>query len=233
MGQVEAIPMRRAWGATGVGRYCPPRLTSASRKRIADELRSWNFILPDPEPFLDCHAAAIGQYDSSRHMRDTSRPAAVRANLNAALQAATKLNQRLNALDGNSCLLIKEAANVDKRSLRNKLDPIVQALFAASVLAKQYPNKGNLPENERLFLAADVRRALNTHLGANSSKALEGGCFEAILTVMLEEALRKQRNDVEALAHSLVDQVLSGSVKTEHPGGVVEYSRPQRREADT
>jgi hypothetical protein len=222
----------REWGATGVGKDFPPRLTSARRSRIADELRGWEFILPDPKSFLDDLAAAIGRYDSFRHIRETSRPAAVRENLNAALEAATKLNQRLNALDGNSHSLIEEATKVDFPTLREHLDPIVRALFAASRLAKQYPNKGNLPENERLFLAADVRDALNTHLGANSSKALEGGCFEAILKVVLAEAL-KERKDLEAIARSLVDQVLSGKVKAKHPDGVVEYSRPQQRGSDT
>jgi hypothetical protein len=225
--------MRRAWGATGVGKYFPPRLASAKRSRIADELRGWAFILPDPKSFLDDLAAAIGRYDSLRHIRETSRSAAVRENLSAALKAAEKLNERLNALDGNSHSLIEEATKVDFPTLREHLDPIIRALFAASQLAKQYPQKGNLPENERLFLAADVRDLLNTHLGVSSCKAVEGGCFEAILTVVLEEALSKQRKDVEALAGSLVDQVLSGSVKTEHPDGVVGYSRPQRREADT
>jgi hypothetical protein len=128
---------------------------------------------------------------------------------------------------------MEEATNVGSVSLHEHLLPIIQALSGAARLAKQYPQKGNLPENERLFLAADVRDLLNTHLGVNSGKAVEGGCFEAILTVVLEEALSKQRKDVQALARSLVDQVLSGSVKTEHPDGVVGYSGPQRRKADT
>jgi hypothetical protein len=213
-------------GCDGIGKYFPPRLTSARRLRIEEELRGWDLILPGSKPLLDDLAAAVGRYDRFRYIRETSRPAAVRGNLDAALKAATKLNQRLNALDGKSCLLINEAANVDLVSLHNDLNRIVEALFAASLIAKQYPTKGNLPKNERLFLAAEMRDVLNAHLGVNCSKALEGGCFEAILGVVLKEALRKATERRRGLARSLVYQVLSGSVKTEHPDGVVEYIRP-------
>jgi hypothetical protein len=221
--------MRREWGATGLGVYRPPRLSLARRKRIAEELRSWDFGLRAPQSLLDDLAAAVGRYDSLRHIRETSRPAAVRENLSTALKTAERLNERLNRLDGNSRLLIQKAAKVDIVSLQKQLEPIVQALFGASQLAKQYPNKGNLPENERLFLAADVLCALKTHLGKRSRKALEGGCFEAILNVVLEEALKKPRKDLETVSGSLVDLVLSSKVRIERPDDVVEYRRPQQR----
>jgi hypothetical protein len=231
----------REWGATGVGKYFPPRLSPARRKRIADELRSWDLNLQNLDSLVEDLAAAIGRYDSLRHMRNTSRPAAVRGNLQAALNAAEKLKERLNGLDGNSWLLIDKAGIRDSLSLLDHLHPIVQTLFKASRLAHQYTVRGNLSENERLFLAADVLHVLRKHLGVSSGRALEQGCFEAILNVVLEEAFRKSRRDIEGIAQSLVDQAFPAEravssdrkIRLEHPDGTVEYQRPQRRKTDT
>jgi hypothetical protein len=226
----------REWGATGVGKYFPPRLSPARRKRIAAELQSWDLSLQGLHLLVEDLAGAIGRYDSFRHIRETSRPAAVRENLNAALKAAMELNERLNALDGNSCLLIREAGHEDIQSLHRHLEPIVRALFAALQLAGQYPAKGNLPEDERERVAADVLNVLETRLGVSSGKLGEG-CFEAVLTVVIEEALRRPRKDAQSIVSNLVDRVIRADqarssdkkIRIEHPGGTVEYQRPQRR----
>ena len=219
--------MERRWGATGVAQYYPPRLSPSGRKRIEEELRSDGVDLPNPEPLLGALAKAISRYDSWRGLRTASRPAAVRGNLEAALKAATKLNERLNALDGNSYLLIKEAANADTRLLHDHLIQIVQPLFGALQLAKQYRassnrrGAGNLLENERLYLAADVFNELEMYVGKN----LKRESFHAILKDALEE-VQGPRKDLDDITGRLVDRVLSRKVRIERPDGVVEYRRP-------
>ena len=215
--------MVRAWGATGAGEICPPRLRSSTKEQIELILNGRNVPQERREEFFESIASAVGFFDSNKGLREKSKPSSVRKNLQNALTAARRLADALVSLDGNSCLLLHEGHTENIQELRAYSRRIVGALQNARRLADEYPGKasGNLPENERLFLAADVADAMERILGLKPTTTREN-LYEALLEVVLMEATGKK---VKAV-HNLARRALSYPIKRVTPDGPVEYVPP-------
>lgn len=207
--------MKRRWGFTGAASGQPFEIAQDARTQVRLELHRFD-ITNVPDEFFEDLGAAVGLFRSIRDMAESRRPAKVRDNLKAAIEAAHTLNEKLNGLDGNSRYLIRVGGcAVDLQD--DHLWPIIQALGQAAILADEYPQSGRLPEDERLYLAVDVKNAIATHLGVEATSTKEG-VFESILTVVLQIATGQQVNSV----HELSRRALK-AMKVEVQKGLFEY----------
>jgi hypothetical protein len=174
--------------------------------------------------FIEALDDSIALFDWGSLVHEISRPAAVRQNLNRARDAAKALSDALLNLDGNSCQLIGYAQESGIFSLRANATDTISALDSAIRLANQYPQSGRLPEPRRIYLAADVADAMETHLGVepNSTK---NGAFIEVLETVLEVAT--SAGEIKAI-HELARRALSSDVKIKHADGTVTYIPPNR-----
>ncbi len=228
---------KRQWGATGVGgrvekirpyvfevsadASITARLSPDARTQIELILNDQSIAVPDIEGFFGTLANAIGFFDWGKRLREKSRPAAVRENLRRAEAAASRLNDALNRLDGNSRQLLGETVPGGIRSLFGHVRGIILPLKRAVLLADEYPQGGALPEPHRYFLADDVKDAIKTHLGIRATSTREG-LFVEVLDAVLEEATG---TPVKAV-HELARAVIKHKVKRKRPGGIIEYVPP-------
>lgn len=149
--------------------------------------------------------------------------------------AAAKLKVALYELDGNSRQLLRHVTAGEifdlfdeiKSVLKNADDGVpelstntVKWLSAAAQIAKSYPMRGRLPEHRRLFLAADVADAMETHLRQRATGTREA-LFEDLLSVILADAVGKAEDSSDV--HSLIERALKQPVKLKNPDGTIEY----------
>lgn len=217
--------MTREWGASGVGKLDAVELSPDTREQIKQILDTQSIKVADLDGFLNALADAIAFFKAQVKMREESRPAAVRRNLKRAHDAALKLNDALNKLDGNARQLLARVPEGDIHSLYENVGAAITALAKAQKLANEYPGQfgGNIPANHRIFLAADVADVIDSYLGIKPTTTKEG-LFQAILEVVLEEATGRE---VKAV-HALVRRTLSNNVKRKIPDGTVEYVPPPK-----
>lgn len=215
------------WGATGVGDYQPVKLSSNLKEHVETELRSRGINSSSLDAFFETIGKGIEFFKSNQRLAEESKPSRVRQNLKAAISAALKLNGRINDLDGNSRRLLSRVAKDGVFSVYEDLGRVIAKLTRTKQLASSYPTAGRLDENNRVFLAADVAKAIRDHLGEEPTTTKEG-LFESILGMALKEATGK---DFTAL-HELVRKSLSYEVRREAPDGVVTYVSPYAAEHD-
>ena len=255
--------MGRSWGLHGVGPHWTPRpLGNECREQISDILIGARKRLgkdaqariagilsdaPRSEPgapsFWEFLANSIGRFDALQEWSHRSRPAAVRAGLRKAYDAAQRLNKALNALDGNSRALIDEAVPGGILSLQGgdyrtepdgsivrltqgHLHAIIEGLAGAAKLAREYhgggPKKaGRQPQPYRAFLAADVAHALESYLKVKPTSTKDG-LFVAVLEAVISDAT----GTTDPAVHELARRVLASRVRSELGGGMVEYIPP-------
>lgn len=174
---------RRPWSGQGVADYSPAFLSADDRQWIETTLNAMG-IHKVPGSFFLALREAIGMYWSHRAIASSSRPAAVRGELNKTLQAAEKLDALLENLDANSAALLR-AAGTQAIELQAGLAPILRALSNACSAAHEYPKAGRLPEADRLWLAVDVAKAFVNHLDTQPT-ATRDGPYEDVLTRVLK-----------------------------------------------
>jgi hypothetical protein len=136
--------MPRQWGATGVTDHISVEIDAKARTQIGLELRTKGVVTSEiPAAFYKSLGEAIGSFNSGRELAKASKPAKVRANLQAAIDAALELNKKLGDLDGNSRQLLGEVEDGKVSVLQDVyLWKIIQALNGASHLANEYPERG-------------------------------------------------------------------------------------------
>jgi len=192
--------MPRQWGATGVTDFKPVDIDLNGREQIRSQLQSIDSTYKVPEDFYKSLGLAIARFNSGEALAAISSPAVVRKNLQAAIDAALALNERLNDLDGNSRQLLSSVDGGETSVLQDHhLWKIIRALSEADHLADEYPKKGRLPEHHRLWLAVDVANAIDVHVGAAPTTKVDG-LFESILAIILEIATGHQVSSVHDLA---------------------------------
>jgi hypothetical protein len=210
----------RAWGATGVDAPRPESLSDVVKEHIDQELR--RFDCSPTSGFYEALSLAIAVYHSHKAVAKHSSPGQVRATLKKAQSAATKLQDAMLGLDANSWQLLREAG-FDPVLLRQHAGEIKAAFDLAPELAKSYPSAGALPDDARVYLARDVADALQTHLSIKPTTT-KSGCFDSVLSIVLEEATEKQVN----ATHELMPLALS-MAKTQS-GGLTEYQRSPKHQ---
>ncbi|MES9933556.1 MAG: hypothetical protein ABW162_12155 [Candidatus Sedimenticola sp. PURPLELP] len=204
--------MPRPWGPTGVGDFDPYKIGDQSRKQIVLELKNHG-IESVSSAFFDALDMAVAFFNSNQAMAESSKPAKVRKNIQNALDAALVLNDRLNALDGNSRYLMNDVVDEGVHHLYNSLEFIIHSLSEASNLANQYQKNGRLPDYARLWLAVDVASAIKKYLGVPPTTT-RGGVFESVVTIMLEIATGNVVSDV----NDLIRRALKARRNDDHPG---------------
>lgn len=194
--------MKRHWGGAGVADFTASEIAPHYREQILLELKAHGSA-PPPPAFFDALATAVSMYQSHRNTVDASKPAEVRKNLQGTIDAALILNKKLNRLDANSHQLVNEVEQGGSEALRIQIANILRLLEQASHLADEYPMRGRLQEEERLWLAKDVANAISTHLGAKPT-ATKNGLFESTLAIVLEVAIGKEVSSVHDLARTVL-----------------------------
>lgn len=211
----------RRWGATGVGKSLPVVcLSEIQRKAILDCFVN-DIQLNDQNGFLEGVERAIHLYQVARRLAEDSSPSAVRTNLASAKKAALALADRMNALDGNSWQLLREVA--PDTDLRATLTTIVHALHKAGAAAKQYPTVGRHPEDEKQYLAAELRHLFEKHTGQRVT-AFKSGLFVGLLNTVMTIATGKPSKDL----HTLAETALREDSRVEVGDGLVEYSATRK-----
>lgn len=212
----------REWGETGVVPRAPPRLGRRARKDITFLLEARNIDMSRADDFFAELAASIGRYDGWTALREKSKPGAVRANLNAAVNAGLALNNAMNALDGNSCQLLAEVLDEgDVSTLLRDVYRVYFLLVKARRLAEEYPRRGALPDRPRLYLAADVADAIRTHLGCRPTTTWNS-LFLRVLELVLQDAM--QGSEVKAVHH--LAMLALRDVKGKDDSGMIHYGPP-------
>lgn len=217
----------KKWGPSGVAGVLPlAKLESPLRQSLLIEMRRKGVKLVksnDADQFFEELEQGLNRYRAHVELADRSRPAAARASLQAALDAALKLVDKLNELDGNSLLLLQSSADGGCEAVREAAGSTVKALGKARHLADAYPRAGALPDYARSYLAADVAGAMRKHLGVEPTTTREG-LFQSVLEVVLEIATGKE-------AHAVQDLVRRGlkTTRIEHSSGLIEYIPPKSK----
>ncbi len=199
--------MTRQWGASGVDQLSDSGLNTSTKKDIKESVFD-GLQTSCPEELFVALDSAAGVYRASAQIRAESLPAAVRHNLKLALKASLRLSDLLNDLDGNSRQLLDEVTRheVDfngRLIVIKNLSPLIIALRKAYILAKQYPQKGDLPRDHRRWLARDIADALREHLKIDLEADVKTGTkstFISILSLVFEEVATGEKIDFPKLA---------------------------------
>ena len=177
-------PTTREWGATGVTELPQFSITNETREQILKDFKRHN-VVKVPDTFFDVLRGAIASYLASIVLKKESRPAAIRKNLKAALDAAFRLNNKLNALDGNSRLLLDEAGASIHALQSIHLQRILSALYRALASAKEYRTSGGALTDQGLDqLAVEVAGAIEEYSG-KSATTTKYGLYHSILVTVL------------------------------------------------
>ena len=198
--------MTRQWGVSGVadlGHGLSTSIKESIKKSVFDGHQT-----SCPEELFVALDSAAGFYRASAQIRAESLPAAVRHNLKLTLKASLRLSDRLNDLDGNSRQLLDEVTRheVDSNGsliVIKNLSSLINALSKACILAKQYPQKGDLPRDHRRWLARDIADALREHLKIDLEADVKTGTkstFISILSLVFEEVATGEKIDFPKLA---------------------------------
>lgn len=206
---------KRPWGPSGVGPVLPSVKLSADQcKQILDVFDE--SPLADPDAFLKGVERAIHMYRQAKELARQSSPSEVRKNLELATDAALKLNDCMNDLDGNSRRLLDEVApKVDQQKM---LAEIIGALSRARAAAREYQAKGRLPEYQNQYLAAYLRALYEKHTGRKAT-TVKSGLFMELVEVVMPIATGKA---AKAL-HTLAEKVVGNQMLTEMPSGAREF----------
>lgn len=198
--------MPREWGPSGAMGLQPIEIGTAKRQQINTELRSKGFVSEAPSLFFLSISIAVGRFNAIKEIIEGSKPADVRKNLKAAIEAANQLFKKLDDLDLNSCQLIAEVNHIGISKLQGgHTIEIIRTLEKAYLLADEYPTKGRLQENHRLQLAIDVAHSIQKYLEVKPTSTKEG-VYESILNIVLEIATNKTVKSVHDLARKALNE---------------------------
>lgn len=175
-------------------------LSEEVQKEIDEEIAR---ALPDkqiPEDFHVAVAEAIATYRAGRQLVEASKPAVVRDKLRQARNATEKVYRLINELDANARALLCEMGT-PSRQLEEQAKAVHKALSDAFEVARGFQHRGRLPDQARLDLAADLARAIRTHLLVRVT-AGRMGAYQALLEIVLKAATGrpKEVKDVHDLA---------------------------------
>lgn len=212
---------RRDWGATGVETVRPFKFEEADRRAIEEVLRAKGVAAESA--FFEALERAIAGYRASRLIAEGSSPAATRKQLVEALNAAHRAEQLLARLGGNAASLLGEASGRAFPEYLRQTEELVDALTDAQRLADEYPQRGRLKDDARLYLAVDVADAIYNHIGKRPTST-KGGLFAAVLERVLFAVFGSEPEHV----HGLIDRALKAE-RIVQPGGLIEYQRPDSK----
>lgn len=214
--------MTETWGETGVGRHFKHKLSTSTKEHIKREIESQN---KQPkygyEKLFSDLEIAISQFKTQNELAELSSPGAVRNNLGKALNAALKLNEALNNLDGNSRQLLSQYKGI--RELQGThLSAIIEDLAKAKTDSNKYPSRGRLPASRRIILVLQLDHILSTHIDCPLTTT-KVSLFSNILTLVYEEATG--RSEIKNV-HELLRDAKKKWERVENPDGVIEF-RPK------
>jgi len=178
----------RNLGPTGVTHAPPKKLSAETKEDIETLLCSKGFKGKDLSAFFAALDDAVRIYFAARQVDEESRPPRVRENVDAALEAAQKLVQKLESLDGNSKLLLDEIQSGTFQSIFGNAIETCNVLQQARTAAAQLPKKRPKMDYSKSQLALAVRHSIERHLGvrATSTKqSKKGAIFNDVLSAVM------------------------------------------------
>lgn len=138
------------------------------------------------------------------HVSMPATPKQVRANLKHANEAAVRLMERLNDLDGNSRSLIAEAHHDGVTQLYDLVEQAFHIIRPAEVLAKEYPEtrKGitYYPSREMGFALA---RAVQHFCGEEKLAATKDGLYHQLLLIRFGVLNKSHEARVDTMREAL------------------------------
>lgn len=197
--------MSRYWGGgTGIIEPVPYKLDKDSRVFIRNNLKSERKIRLDDDQIGTLYLKierAISLYLGAEKLRDSCKPAKIRSELAGALKTLHKMEDQLFDMNMNSKMLLSEASRKLSYELRAKyIDELHESLELALNLAEEYPKKGKLPQDHRMFLAEDLAR-VSQEIGVKPTTT-KGGWYESLLSVVFEIVTGKTLSNPHELARS-------------------------------
>lgn len=195
--------MTRQWAAQGGATWRPERLIQDVQVVLEHTLKGHGIELTPA--FHAAVADLVGSYRAARAIAQGSRPAAVRRDLDRLIKTTDKLARLVDQVDANAVALLRESG-IPQDRFRTAIDAWLRALETARQAAKEYPQKGRLPEMDRLGLAVDLAKSFQNHLQVEPTATHEGP-FEEALAIVLEAAIGDQANDVHDLARRACHQL--------------------------
>lgn len=205
--------MSRQWNATGVTDMAFVEMNAGIQSQILTHLKTLTNPpeIDDIDLFFNALEKAAGFFNAEKDLADKTKPSEVRNNLNAAVVAAQKLNDCLVQLDANSLALITEVRNGSAYELQRICqEKILGVLCQADLKADEYPSKGRLNENHRLFLALDVAKAIQSHLHVTPTTTKDG-LYDAILSIVLGWLTNREVNSSNDLARKALNTLKSNN----------------------
>lgn len=217
---------RREYGPTGVASP-GPGLDQDAREHLSVVVTSKLGSHPDMEGLLDAVSLAVSGYHAAKIQHEEGKPAIVRKDLDDALKAALKLNDRINDLGGTARQSVYDLGDgAELVRLRDHVCASIEILKAAKLRAAELQSTGGrLPNLAAIKMAAQIAHAIRTFAGTEPTST-EGGLFEQVLLVAMEAvmapgAMRGPRGRPDPALHDLMLKALRAKV-TEHHGGVIE-----------
>lgn len=206
------------WSTVGVVKLGPETLTPSRKEQIEQILEDRRVELSDRDAFYEALGLAIACFHAGRQIRESSRPAAVRENLKSALDAACKLKDKLNGLDGTSRLILDTSTKWGLQAHFGMMGMVVAAHERAYKVVDDHPTKGgNLKDWDRVHLAVAVANAIDSYSNVKATTTKDG-LYISLLDVVLEEALGK---DVKSV-HVLAGKALRYRAEQNHPDDSLE-----------
>ena len=217
---------RREYGPTGVASP-GPGLDQDAREHLSVIVTSKLCSLPDMEGLLDAVSLAVSGFYAASILHEEAKPAIVRKELDDALKAALKLNDRINDLGGTARQSVYDLGDgAGLVRLRDHVSGAINILSAAKLRAAELQSTGGrLPDLAAIKMAAQIAHAIRT-FARTEPTSTRGGLFEEVLLVAMEAvrargALRGPGDRPDPALHDLMLKALRAKV-TEHPDGVIE-----------
>lgn len=210
--------MAETWGETGVGKIFQHKLSKSTKEHIKREIESDNKQAKyGYEELFSALEIAVAQFKSQKDLAERSSPSATRSNLENALNAALKLNDALNDLDGNARLLLGKYKGILELQ-GTHLSAIIADLNQARLDANKYPSRGRLPDSRRIILALQLDHIFSAHLDC-PLRTTKVSSFSNLFTLVYQEATGKSEvKDVSELLREA-----NKWERIEHPGGGIEF----------
>ena len=125
--------------------------------------------------------------DLEGHVSPPALPKQIRANLKRARQAALRLNDRINELDGNSRQLVEAVEPFGLTELYDAVKRAAKIISAAEALANAYPkSRATIKDYPSLYLTTYLARAIHHFCGEEALSQTRDGLFHQVLLILFE-----------------------------------------------
>ena len=216
----------REWGPTGVSRT-GTGLGPIDKEHLQTIVIAHGIDAQSIGPFLAEIDQAIGCYRGAQQIHADTLPSKVRTNLEQAQQAALKLNDRINELDGLSRQLLCEQDLNALKTIYDSICRVVRLLNKGRRRADAFRRGGGrFKDYPRINLAAHIAYIIRERLKVKPTMTRDG-LYEEVLKIVIGALASEIQPSAsvdsdEPNVRDLMRKALKVIV-TAQPGGVLEF----------